>query len=96
MEKRKKTTSETIFQICIGIVLIIATVLAVVPFILLISSSFTAEDVLLSKGYGFWPAKFSVYAYEYLLPSSERQLLCLLDHCWHIRSPVRIIPGERS
>ena len=74
MEKRKKTTSETIFQICIGIVLIIATVLAVVPFILLISSSFTAEDVLLSKGYGFWPAKFSVYAYEYLFVTNRDKI----------------------
>lgn len=74
MEKRKKTASERIFQIFIGTILVIATLLAVIPFVLLISSSFTAEDVLLSKGYGFWPARFSVYAYKYLFVTNRAKI----------------------
>lgn len=74
MNKKKKSKGEMIFQICIGTVLVIATVLAVVPFILLISSSFTAEDVLLSEGYGFWPTKFSAYAYEYLFITNRAKI----------------------
>ncbi len=48
-------------------VLIIVTILAVVPFWLLIIASFTDEKYAISNGYSFWPGKFSLGAYEYLL-----------------------------
>lgn len=73
-KKRKLSASERSFQIFISIILIIATFLAVVPFLLLISSSFTAEDVLLSDGYGFWPTEFSLYAYKYLFVTNRDKI----------------------
>lgn len=74
MKEKKKVKESTVFQIVIGTILVFATILAVVPFILLISSSFTAEDALLSNGYGFWPTKFSLYAYEYLFVTNREKI----------------------
>lgn len=58
------------FQIFGHIVLAFLSICAVAPFILLIMSSFTDEQALISYGYSFFPAKFSTYAYEYLLTDS--------------------------
>ena len=44
--------------------------MAILPFILLVSSSFTEESTLLTQGYSFIPRKFSAYAYEYLFSSN--------------------------
>ncbi len=49
------------------IVLIIVTILAVVPFWLLIVASFTDEKYAVNYGYSFWPKEFSLDAYRYLL-----------------------------
>ncbi len=49
------------------IVLIIVTILAVVPFWLLIVASFTNEKYAINNGYSFWPEEFSLDAYKYLL-----------------------------
>jgi putative aldouronate transport system permease protein len=61
---RKKTSG---FQIAANLILILICVLCVAPFILLVSSSFTDEQTLISSGYNFFPAKFSIYAYAYLM-----------------------------
>ena len=58
------------FQIFGHILLAFLSICAVAPFILLIMSSLTDEQVLLTNGYSFFPAKFSTYAYEYLLTDS--------------------------
>jgi putative aldouronate transport system permease protein len=66
METGVKGKSDKIAQILICTVLTILTLAAVLPFVLLVASSFTDEGALLSQGYGFWPTKFSIYAYKYL------------------------------
>ena len=51
-----------------NVALVLMTILAlycIVPFILMISVSFSSEASLL-KGYRFWPAEFSMNAYNYL------------------------------
>lgn len=51
-----------------NIALVLMTILAafcVIPFILMISVSFSSEAAL-SKGYRFWPAEFSLGAYQFL------------------------------
>ena len=58
------------FQIFGHILLAFLSICAVAPFILLIMSSLTDEQVLLTNGYSFFPAKFSTYAYKYLLTDS--------------------------
>jgi len=40
--------------------------LCILPFILLISASFTDQDTILAQGYSFIPHKFSTDAYQYL------------------------------
>jgi len=49
------------------IVMTVLAVLAIVPFLLLIISSFTDEKVAISNGYSFFPEKFSLAAYRYIL-----------------------------
>ena len=45
--------------------MIILAVYCVIPFILMLSVSFSSEAAL-AKGYKFWPAEFSLAAYDYL------------------------------
>lgn len=58
------------FQIFSHILMCTLLICALAPFILLIMSSLTDEQALITDGYSFFPAKFSAYAYEYLLRKS--------------------------
>ncbi|MBQ6551249.1 MAG: carbohydrate ABC transporter permease [Lachnospiraceae bacterium] len=62
------------FRIFANIVLVILTLSAVLPFILLIMSSVTHEDAIMRYGYSFIPREFSGAAYRYLMLSSKRIL----------------------
>ncbi len=66
-----KGKSEKIFQTVIIVILVLCMLAAVLPFILLIASSFTDESALMQNGYGFWPSQFSLYAYEYLFVTNS-------------------------
>ncbi len=44
---------------------------SIIPFIILLSSSFTSEAAILKDGYTFIPTEFSVAAYEYLMKNSN-------------------------
>lgn len=61
MEKTNKQ-----FRIAAHAVLIFMCILVVIPFMLLISSSFSGEQTLLEGGYKLWPEQFTLSAYEYL------------------------------
>lgn len=58
--------SEKKFQIVAHVVLIILSINAILPMILMLISSFTDNDTLISEGYSFTPSKWSTYAYEYI------------------------------
>ena len=62
------------FQILANSVMIVVTLAAILPFILLFMSSITDESVLLNNGYGFWPEVFSLEAYAYIFKSGEKIL----------------------
>lgn len=47
------------------------SVLCIVPFVLVLSASFTDESTLEKFGYALWPAKFSTFAYQTMLRTSE-------------------------
>ncbi len=64
VEKRKG------FQILANIVLMTLALFCLLPFLLLIISSFTDELTLTRNGYSFFPAKISLDAYKYLLVDS--------------------------
>ena len=55
-----------VIKIIAHIVMIIASLLAVFPFLLMISSSITSEEALAKYGYGFIPGEVSFEAYAYL------------------------------
>lgn len=46
-------------------------IMSILPFVLLISASFTDQDTIVAEGYSFFPQKFSTYAYEYLINRGE-------------------------
>ena len=54
------------------LVLMIVTVLCIVPFVVVISSSLTSESELVRNGYSLLIKNFSLAAYEYVLEDSAR------------------------
>ena len=61
-------------RIIANVVLFIMTLLCILPLILLVVSSFTAEEVLVQNGYSFFPEKFSLYAYQYIFKTGNAVL----------------------
>ncbi len=61
-----KFNEEKTMQALAHVVMIVLSVLAVVPFLLLISASFTKETVAVKYGYKFIPSVFSLDAYQYI------------------------------
>ena len=59
------------FQIVAHAVLILLSVSAILPMILMVVSSFTDNDLLIAQGYKFWPEKWSLYAYEYIFSTGN-------------------------
>lgn len=49
-----------------SIILTIASISCILPFLLLIIGSFTDNNLIINEGYSFFPKKWSVDAYEYL------------------------------
>lgn len=58
---------QKIWKAAAHIVMILLSAAALLPFILLVVASFTDESVALMNGYSFFPEKFSLEAYEYIL-----------------------------
>ncbi len=67
----KKIRSERRFQIIGNIIMIIISLCAIIPLLLMVISSFTDNDVLIRNGYSFTPAKWSVAAYQYIFSSGN-------------------------
>ncbi|MGI6333326.1 MAG: carbohydrate ABC transporter permease [Saccharofermentanales bacterium] len=53
-------------QLFLCMILMIFALAAILPFLLLVISSITSEEVLLVNGYSYFPEKLSLYSYEYL------------------------------
>ncbi len=58
------------FQIFANAVMIILVICVLAPFFLMLMSSLTDERTLIANGYSFFPEKFSIYAYRYLIVQS--------------------------
>lgn len=54
-----------------NVIMCILSFLALAPFVLLIIASLTDETVAMTDGYSFFPAKFSLSAYEYIVAQWE-------------------------
>jgi len=62
------------YQIISNLVMIIWVILIVMPFLLLLLSSITDENTLVANGYSYFPKKFSLAAYQYILKSGGKIL----------------------
>ena len=63
--------SETKFQILAHVVLILLSVLAVMPLLLMLISSLTDNNYLIAHGYSYMPKEWSLYAYEYIFKTGN-------------------------
>ncbi len=59
-------------QIVINIIMILLVAFCVIPFLLIVVSSFTDESTLMQNGYSFFPEKLSLEAYTYILQSGGK------------------------
>lgn len=69
-----KSIGDRVYQSIIFFILAVLALCAILPFLLLLSSSLTEEATLLREGYTFWPRKFSTYAYEYLFSTNSTKV----------------------
>lgn len=56
-----------LFNLIMGFIMLLLVLACVLPFILLIASSFSSEVALANYGYSFIPRDFTLTAYEYIL-----------------------------
>lgn len=59
-------------QVILNFIFILLVVVAVAPFLLLLSSSLTEEATLVREGYNFFPKSFSIESYLYLFQSGSK------------------------
>lgn len=62
-----KTREDKITQIIANVTLCLISLTALIPFVLLIIASFTDNTTAIANGYSFFPAKWSLEAYEYII-----------------------------
>lgn len=66
--------SKRISNIIINIMFCLGSLLFILPFVLIISASFSDEQTLLSEGYKLIPSVFSTEAYKYVFRSPQQLL----------------------
>lgn len=66
-----KTNSQKRWEISANVIMCIFSFLALAPFVLLIIASFTDETVVLENGFSYFPAKWSSFAYNYIIQQWE-------------------------
>lgn len=62
------------YQIVSNLIMILWAIIIILPFILLVMSSITEENALIRYGYSFFPKKFSLESYAYIINSGEKIL----------------------
>lgn len=62
--------SSKVFQVFVHVIMILLALFCLLPFLLLIVSSVTAESTLIQNGYSFFTTDLDFAAYEYLLLDS--------------------------
>ena len=87
MDSSVKGRGDIVFQTADVVFLSILALLALLPFLLLVMSSFTEENTLLRDGYSFFPKVFSTEAYRYLFVTNLGNIL----HAYGITLFVTIV-----
>lgn len=65
-----KTKDKKVFQIIGHFVMIVMSICVILPMLLLLIASFTDNNALIRNGYSFFPAKWSLSAYQYIFTAS--------------------------
>lgn len=65
-----RTREDKIFNVIGHIFMILLTVMAIVPIVLMVISSLTSNGAVLRNGYSFFPEEWSLYAYEWVFASN--------------------------
>lgn len=78
-------------QIVFHVVMTVLTLCCVLPFLLLLISSFTSEDALVRNGYSFFPSEWSLATYRYLWNN-----ISLIGHGYFMTIAVTVIGTAAS
>ena len=70
-----RTKEQKRFELIGHIIMIVLTLLALVPILLMVISSLTEDGTLLRNGYSFFPEKWSLYAYKWVFSSNSAMIL---------------------
>lgn len=72
MKKKYKRNGITLSNVLINLFFIFGSLLFILPFVLIISASFTKESTLLEEGYRLIPSAFSLDAYRYVFRTPQQ------------------------
>lgn len=67
-----ESRSDKLFRFLSHAIMIILSLAAILPMILLLTSSFTDNDTLILNGYTFFPKEWSLDNYKYILDNGEK------------------------
>ncbi len=74
VKKKKYTKEEIVFNIVGGLIVGILAILCLLPFVLIVSGSLSAESEIITKGYSFLPRGFSLDAYKAIFETPKKIL----------------------
>lgn len=69
-----ESRGDILFKVFSHIVMGLISLMAIVPMILLLMSSFTSNNAIITMGYTFWPSEWSLENYTYVLTSNNKIL----------------------
>lgn len=65
--RARRLRERTVYQILAHVIMITLCILVLLPFMVLLMSSFTDETTAIVNGYSLFPEKFSLEAYKYII-----------------------------
>ena len=72
--KIKKDSSQIIINIITYVLVTVFCVICILPFWMIIASSFSTEDAIRRSGFTLWPTDFSTYSYALLFRSPDQMI----------------------
>lgn len=73
---KPRNTDGRAFHTVSLVLLILLAVYCIIPFLLMLSVSFSTENAIAKYGYTFWPKEFSIAAYDYMWAKRFTILSC--------------------
>ncbi|MDR1970671.1 MAG: carbohydrate ABC transporter permease [Treponema sp.] len=69
--KIREETGTKVFNTAAALILIVLSILCVLPFVVIVSGSFTDNDTILSAGYSVFPRNFTTAAYKTIFENPD-------------------------